>query len=334
MFHFLEYTPYERDDFRSVVGPPVLQAVTSSTRLGDLWASARLSGRPRGRVGSPCEAGALAAAVEAAQQGLIDPVLIGPRVRILATADASGLDITGFPIVEAEDALSSARRGVALSGSGDVAALMKGSLHTDELLGAVVARDSSIRTGRRMSHVFWFDCIAYHKALLLTHAVLNIAPRLLEKADIVRNAVGLAHALGIMNPKVAILSAVETINASIPSTIDAAALCKMAERGQITGATLDGPLGFDNAISAGAAAIKGITSLVAGEPDILVVPSLDAGNALYKSFVYMGGAACAGLVLGAKVPIILTSRSDSKQSRVASCALAAASMPGSDPLLS
>ncbi len=321
-------------DSRSVMGLPMLQAVTNSTRLGDLWTSARLSGRLRAGVVFPCETGALAAAVEAAQQGLIDPVLIGPRGRILALAEASGLDIAGFPIVEAENALSSARLGVALSGSGEVAALMKGSLHTDELLGAVVARDSSIRTGRRMSHVFWFDCVAYHKPLMLTDAVINIAPGLLEKADIVRNAIGLAHALGITDPKVAILAAVETINAAIPSTIDAAALCKMAERGQITGATLDGPLGFDNAISAGAAAIKGITSLVAGEPDILVVPSLDAGNALYKSFVYMGGAACAGLVLGAKVPIILTSRSDSKQSRIASCALAAASMQGSRPVLS
>ncbi len=306
---------------------PMPQAVSDFTRLGGLAKSARLCGRLRAGVVFPCEAGALAAAVEAAGQDFIDPVLIGPRDRMLALAEAVGLDIAGLPIIEADDPLSAARRGVALAGAGDVAALMKGSLHTDELLGAVVARDSPIRTGRRMSHVFWFDCLAYHKPLMLTDAVINIAPGLLEKADIVRNAIGLAHALGIADPKVAILAAVETINASIPSTIDAAALCKMAERGQIAGATLDGPLGFDNAISAVAAAVKGIISPVAGEPDILLVPSLDAGNSLYKSFVYMGGAACAGLVLGAKVPIILTSRSDSKQSRVASCALAAASMP-------
>ena len=308
-------------------GLPMLQSVSDVTRLGGLSESARLCGRLRTGVVFPCEMGALAAAVEAADQGFIDPVLIGPRARMLALAQAGGLDIAGFSIVEAEDPLSAARRGVALAGGGEVSALMKGSLHTDELLGAVVGRDSPIRTSRRMSHVFWFDCLAYHKPLMLTDAVINIAPGLAEKADIVRNAIGLAHALGVADPKVAILAAVETINASIPSTIDAAALCKMAERGQIAGATLDGPLGFDNAISAAAAAVKGIRSLVAGEPDILVVPSLDAGNSLYKSFVYMGGAACAGLVLGAKVPIILTSRSDSKESRVASCALAAASLP-------
>ena len=194
-----------------------------------------------------------------------------------------------------------------------------------------MARDSAIRTGRRISHVFWFDGPAYHKPLMLTDAVINIAPGLVEKADILRNAIGLAQALGIALPKVAILAAVETINAAIPSTIDAAALCKMAERGQITGATLDGPLGFDNAISAIAAGIKGIVSPVAGDPDILLVPSLEVGNGLYKSFVYMGGAACAGLGLGARVPIILTSRADSKQARVASCALAALTAPARAP---
>ena len=306
---------------------PMLQAISDSSRLGGLEERARRGGRLRAGVVFPCEAGALAAALEAADAGFIEPVLIGPRARMLALADAAGRDIAGLPIVEADDPLSAARLGVALAGSGDVAALMKGSLHTDELLGAVVSRDSTIRMGRRMSHVFWFDCPTYHKPLMLTDAVINIAPGLPEKVDIVRNAIGLAHALGLHNPKVAILAAVETVNASIPSTIDAAALCKMAERGQISGATLDGPLGFDNAVSAAAAAVKGITSPVAGDPDILLVPSLDTGNSLYKSFVYMGGAACAGLVLGAKVPIILTSRSDSKQARVASCALAAASMP-------
>ena len=235
----------------------------------------------------------------------------------------SGFDLEGREIIDAPDALGAARRAVALAGAGEVGALMKGSLHSDEMLGAVVGRDSPLRTGRRTSHVFWFDCPAYHKPLMLTDAVVNIAPGLTEKADIVRNAIALAHNIGIPNPKVAILAAIETVNPALPSTIDAAALCKMADRGQITGATLDGPLGFDNAVSLASASTKGIVSLVAGEPDILVVPNLDAGNSLYKSLVYLGGAACAGVVLGALVPIILTSRSDSKQARISSCALAA-----------
>ena len=296
-------------------------------RLRSLSERARGRGPLRVGVVYPCEAGALAAALEACERGFIDPVLIGPRTLILALAGAGGLDVSRFAIVEADDALAAARCAVAMAGAGEIDALMKGSLHTDELLGAVVARDSPLKTGRRISHVFWFDCPAYHKPLMLTDAVINIAPGLVEKADIVRNAIGLAHALGIAIPKVAILAATETVNAAIPSTIDAAALCKMAERGQITGAVLDGPLGFDNAISATAASIKSILSPVAGDPDILVVPGLDAGNSLYKSIVYMGGAACAGLVLGARVPIILTSRSDSERARVASCALAALTAP-------
>ncbi|WP_244042191.1 bifunctional enoyl-CoA hydratase/phosphate acetyltransferase [Methylobacterium sp. J-030] len=290
--------------------------------MDDLAHRAKTSGAVRVAVVYPCETGALAAALEAADLGYIDPVLIGPTAVIRRIAAEAGLDLSDREIVEAGDPLAAARRGVALAGEGAVGALMKGSLHTDELLGAVVARESPLRMGRRTSHVFWFDCPAYHKPLMLTDAVVNIAPGLMEKADIIRNAIDLAHDLGNANPKVAILAAVETVNPALPSTIDAAALCKMADRGQISGAILDGPLGFDNAVSLTSAHTKGIVSRVAGEPDILVVPNLDAGNTLYKSLVYLGGAACAGLVLGARVPIILTSRADSVKARIASCALA------------
>ncbi len=300
----------------------MLRVAPSYPRLDDLAQRARASGAIKVGVVYPCEASALAATFQAADLGFIDPVLIGPSAVIHRLAEEAGLALGEREIVEAADPLAAARRGVALAGVGEVAALMKGSLHTDELLGAVVGRDSPLRMGRRTSHVFWFDCPAYHKPLMLTDAVVNIAPGLMEKADIVRNAIDLAHRLGNPMPKVAILAAVETVNPALPSTIDAAALCKMADRGQITGAVLDGPLGFDNAVSLTSATTKGIVSLVAGEPDILVVPNLDAGNSLYKSLVYLGGAACAGLVLGARVPIILTSRADSVQARIASCALA------------
>lgn len=301
----------------------MLKTAALFPKLGTLTEQARTSGALKVGVVYPCEGGALAATLEASDLGFIEPVLIGPAALIRQVAVEAGLDISGYEIVDAPDASAAARRGVALAGAGEVSALMKGSLHTDELLGAVVARESPLRMGRRTSHVFWFDCPAYHKPLMLTDAVVNIAPGLMEKADIIRNAVDLAHSLGNMEPKVAIIAPVETVNPALPSTIDAAALCKMADRGQIKGAILDGPLGFDNAVSTVSASTKGIVSLVAGEPDIMVVPNLDAGNSLYKSLVYLGGAACAGLVLGARVPVILTSRSDSKQARVASCALAA-----------
>ncbi|WP_336492421.1 bifunctional enoyl-CoA hydratase/phosphate acetyltransferase [Methylobacterium nigriterrae] len=299
------------------------QTTVSYPRLGALAESARRCGPLRVGVVYPCERSALEAALEARDQGFIEPVLVGPSERIHAAAADADISLSGVEIVEAANAPAAARRAVALAGSGEIGALMKGSLHTDEMLGSIVGRESPLRTGRRTSHVFWFDCPAYHKPLMLTDAVVNIAPGLPEKADIVRNAVDLAHGLGLSNPKVAILAPVETVNPALPSTIDAAALCKMADRGQIAGATLDGPLGFDNAVSLASASTKGIVSLVAGEPDILVVPSLDAGNSLYKSLVYLGGAACAGLVLGARLPVILTSRADSKQARIASCALAA-----------
>ncbi|MEP9349223.1 bifunctional enoyl-CoA hydratase/phosphate acetyltransferase [Xanthobacter sp. KR7-225] len=306
----------------------MLEMSASHPRLGILVQQARGNGPARVGVVYPCEAGALAAALEAAACGFILPVLIGPRALILKAAAETGADLAQIEMVEAPDPVSAARRAVAMAGAGEIAAIMKGSLHTDELLGAVVGRDSPLRTGRRMSHVFWFDCPAYHKPLMLTDAVINITPGLSEKADIIRNAVELAHRLHIPDPKVAILAPVETVNPDLPATIDAAALCKMADRGQIPGAIIDGPLGFDNAVSLTAATTKGIVSHVAGEPDILVVPDLNSGNSLYKSFVYLGGAACAGLVLGTKVPIILTSRSDSLQARVVSCALAALSMRG------
>jgi phosphate acetyltransferase len=221
-----------------------------------------------------------------------------------------------------DDPILSSHAAVALVSKGQATALMKGSQHTDELLGAVVSRDADLRTNRRMSHCFWFDLPAYHKPLMVTDAVVNIAPGLKEKIDIVANAIGLAHCLGVERPKIAVLSSAETINVNIQSSMDAATLSRMADRGQITGGVVDGPLAFDNAISSTSAKTKGILSDVAGDPDILVVPSLDVGNVLYKSFVYIGRGECAGLILGAKVPVILTSRSDSRRARIASCALA------------
>jgi phosphate acetyltransferase len=236
--------------------------------------------------------------------------------------------LEGFRLVEAEDdPIVASRLAVALAGAGEVSALMKGSQHSDELLGAVVTRDANMRTARRMSHVFWFDLPAYHKPLMVTDAVVNISPGLKDKADILANAIQFAHAIGLAAPKIAILSAIETVNPDHASSMDAAALSKMAHRGQISGAVIDGPLAFDNAISAASAATKGISSPVSGEPDILLVPNLDAGNILYKSLIYMGRGDCAGIILGARVPIILTSRSDSRRARIASCALAQLSLP-------
>jgi phosphate acetyltransferase len=258
---------------------------------------------------------------------LIEPVLVGPRLRIEHYARSLQVSLEGFRFVEAEDdPIASSRMAVALVGAGDANALMKGSQHTDELLGAVVSRDANLRTSRRMSHVFWFDLPAYHKPLMVTDAVVNMAPGLKDKVDILTNVIGFSHSIGLAAPKIAILSAIETVNPDHSSSVDAAALSKMADRGQMRGAVIDGPLAFDNAISAVSAATKGITSPVSGEPDILMVPNLDVGNVLYKSFIYMGGGECAGVVLGARVPIILTSRSDSRRARIASCALAQLSL--------
>jgi phosphate acetyltransferase len=273
-------------------------------------------------VAHPCDETALAAALEARDLRLIDPILVGPAARIRELAAAHALDLGRAPIVDAPHSHAAAAAAVALVREGRAEILMKGSLHTDELLSAVVAKETGLRTARRISHVFIMDVPTYHKVLIVTDAAINIAPTLEEKADICRNAIDLAVSLGVMRPKVAILAAVETISSKMPATIDAAALCKMAERGQIVGAVLDGPLAFDNAISAEAAAIKGITSDVAGDPDILVAPDLEAGNILAKQLTFLARADCAGLVLGARVPIILTSRADSVRARIASCAVA------------
>jgi phosphotransacetylase len=273
-------------------------------------------------VAHPCDASSLAGAIDAAAQGLITPILVGPAAKIREVAAANGIDLGTTRIVDAAHSHKSAAAAVALVRTGEAELLMKGSLHTDELLGAVVARETGLRTGRRLSHVFIMDVPTYHKVLLVTDAAINIAPTLEDKADIVQNAIDFAVSLGVTRPKVAILAAVETINSKMPATIDAAALCKMAERGQIKNGVLDGPLAFDNAISVEAARTKGITSEVAGDPDILLAPDLEAGNILAKQLTFLANADSAGVVLGARVPIILTSRADSVRSRIASCAVA------------
>ena len=270
----------------------------------------------------PCESSALVGALEAGDKGLITPILVGPAAKIEEVARKSGITLGQTQIVDAPHSHGAAAKAVELVRQGKAELLMKGSLHTDELLGAVVARETGLRTGRRISHVFIMDVPTYHKVLIVTDAAINIAPGLEEKADICQNAIDLAVSLGVSTPKVAILAAVETINSKMSATIDAAALCKMAERGQITGGLLDGPLAFDNAISREAARVKGITSKVAGDPDILLVPDLEAGNMLAKQLSFLANADSAGLVLGARAPIILTSRSDSVRSRIGSCAVA------------
>ena len=277
-------------------------------------------GRIKMAVVHPCDAVSLSAALDARAAGVIEPVLIGPRARIEAVAQKSDLKIDGIAIEDVPHSHAAAARAVELAVKGEVEALMKGSLHTDELMAAVVA--SPLRTKRRMSHCFLMQTPAYPRPFIITDAAVNIAPTLSEKADIVCNAVELAHAFGIARPRVAILAAVETINPNMPATLDAAALCKMADRGQIPGAILDGPLAFDNAVSAAAARTKGIVSEVAGAADILVVPDLESGNMLAKQLMYLGGAASAGIVVGARVPIVLTSRADPREARIASCAVA------------
>ena len=270
----------------------------------------------------PCDDVSLQGAVEARKLGLIEPILVGPPARVRGVAEALGADITGMTLVESAHSHDSAAKAVALVRAGQADALMKGSLHTDEVMGAVVARETGIRTERRISHCFVMDVPNHAEPLIITDAAVNIAPTLEEKVDIVQNAIDLARAMGVPDIRVAILSAMETVNPKVPSTIEAAALCKMADRGQITGATLDGPLALDNAIDLKAAAIKHIVSPVAGRANVLVVPHLDAGNILAKSLSFLAGADSAGIVLGAKVPIILTSRADTLPARVASCAVA------------
>jgi len=270
----------------------------------------------------PVDRVSLQGALAAARAQLITPILVGPERRIRATAQGEGVDLGDYRLVDTEHSHAAAEAAVALARAGEVGAVMKGSLHTDELLAAALAKDTGLRTDRRASHVFAFDVPAYPRPLFITDAAINIYPDLDTKRDIVQNAVELAHALGIQRPKVAILSAVETVTPKIHSTLDAAALCKMADRGQITGAILDGPLAFDNAVSAAAAETKGIVSPVAGQADILLVPDLESGNMLAKQLEYLAGAEAAGIVLGTRVPIILTSRADGTVSRMASCALA------------
>jgi phosphate acetyltransferase len=273
-------------------------------------------------VAHPCEETALSGAVEAGAKGLIAPILVGPKAKIAEVAKRAGIDLGKARVVDAPHSHAAAAAAVDLVRRGEAELLMKGSLHSDEILGAVIAKETGLRTGRRISHVFIMDVPTYHKVLIVTDAAINIAPTLDDKVDICQNAVDLARSLGLERPKVAILAAVETVTLKMPATIDAAALCKMAERGQITGAVLDGPLAFDNAISAEAAKIKGITSEVAGDPDILLVPDLESGNILAKLLTFLARADSAGLVLGARVPVILTSRADSVRSRIASCAVA------------
>ncbi|MBX3355036.1 MAG: phosphate acetyltransferase [Phycisphaeraceae bacterium] len=277
-------------------------------------------------VAHPCDQSSLQAVVDAMREGLISPILVGPKERIEAVAREHSMDLTGAAIVDAAHSHDSAAKAVAIIREGRAEALMKGSLHTDELLGAVVQRDAGLRTGRRISHCFVMDVPSYPETLIVTDAAVNVAPTLAEKVDIVQNAIDLAHAIlelrGPREMRVAILSAMETVNPNVPSTIEAAALCKMADRKQITGALLDGPLALDNAISPEAARIKQIASSVAGRANILVVPDLEAGNMLAKSLSFLAGADCAGIVLGARVPIILTSRADSVMARLASCCVA------------
>ena len=273
-------------------------------------------------VAHPCDEVSLESAVEAARLRLVVPVLVGPAERIRDVATRASLDISGLEIVDAAHSHDSAAKAVALVRSGRGEALMKGSLHTDELMAAVVSRDAGIRTERRISHCFIMDVPGHPDALIITDAAVNIAPTLEDKVHIVQNAIDLAHAMGVADVRVAILSAMETVNPKVMSTLEAAALCKMADRGQITGAALDGPLALDNAISPEAAAIKHIVSSVAGRANVLVVPDLEAGNMLAKSLSFLAGADAAGIVLGARVPIILTSRADALLTRLASCAVA------------
>ncbi len=289
--------------------------------------AARSKGRLRVAVAYPCSSDSLAAALAAHEDGMIDPLLVGPRQKIEAIAAKLNVSLSGLDFVETEDdPIAASRKAVALARAGDANALMKGSQHTDELMGAVVPREADMRTSKRMSHVFWFDLPAYHKPLMITDAVVNITPALKDKVAILENAIDFAHAIKIVEPKIAMLSAVEFVNPHIPSSVDAGEIAKLAKAGQFKGAMVDGPFGFDNAISKAVATTKGVTSPVAGDPDILLVPNLDVGNILYKSFIYVGGGECAGVILGARVPVILTSRSDSRRARIASCALAQLSL--------
>ncbi|ADJ23829.1 Phosphate acetyltransferase [Hyphomicrobium denitrificans ATCC 51888] len=284
-------------------------------------AAQRLSPLPTA-VAQPCDESSLRGAIEARDAGLITPILVGPKAKIIDIARTIGLNLDGLEIIDVPHSHAAAAKAVDVVRSGKAELLMKGSLHSDELLGAVTSRETGLRTERRISHVFVMDVPTHSQTLFVTDAAVNIAPDLMAKRDIIQNAIDLYTALGLGKPKVAILSAVETVTTAIPSTIEAAALCKMADRGQITGGELDGPLAFDNAISLTAARVKGIKSPVAGHAQILVVPDLEAGNMLAKNLTFISNADAAGIVLGARVPIILTSRADNVRTRLASCAVA------------
>ena len=274
-------------------------------------------------VAHPCDESSLSAVVHAAKEGIIQPILVGPEANIRDVANACQLDISAYEIIDADHSHDSAGKAVGLVRSGRAEVLMKGSLHSDEILAAVIAKQGGLRTGRRISHVFLLDVPTYPEVLAVADAAINIQPDLDTKADILQNTIDLMHYLAREDPRVAILSAIETVTTKIPSTIDAAALCKMADRGQITGATIDGPLAMDNAINLEAARIKKIDSPVAGCANILLVPNLEAGNILVKQLIFLAGAEAAGLVLGASVPVVLTSRADSHRAKMASCAVAA-----------
>jgi phosphate acetyltransferase len=318
---------------RPRIDAPSIQLNDPQARFKALLAMARGLAPVRCGVVHPCDAESLSGALDAASHGLIVPVLIGPPEKIHATAQAAQLSLQGVEIIPVAHSHEAAERAATLAAQGDLEILMKGSLHTDELLHAVLAQPG-LRTGRRMSHVFRFDVPLYPKPLMVTDAALNISPSLRDKADIIQNAIDLARTLGVQQPKVAILAAVETVNPDMPSTLEAAALCKMADRGQIKGCLLDGPLAFDNAISHEAARIKHIESSVAGDADILVAPDLEAANMLAKQLEYLAGASGAGLVVGARLPIALTSRADGPRTRVASAllALVAAHQARQDPI--
>jgi len=316
-------------EYRSKALPELVFKTGGS--LHELLGRADGLGKIRVAVVHPCDVISLKAALHARTAGLIDPVLIAPRKKLEWIAAENGLDLTGISIEEVAHSHAAAERAVSLAAKGEVQALMKGSLHTGELISAMLVSEAGLRTERRLSHCFLVQAPAYPRPFIITDAAINIAPTLNDKADIVRNAIDLAHAIGIAEPRVAILAAVETINPDMPATVDAAAICKMADRGQIMGAIIDGPLAFDNAISIEAAKIKGIVSKVAGRADVLVVPDLESGNMLVKQLEYLGNAAIAGIVLGARVPVILTSRSDSLATRIESCALAILMIKSSQP---
>lgn len=285
---------------------------------------AHVHGKPpiRMAVVHPCDALSLGGALDAHAAGVITPVLVAPRAKLEQAAANAQLDIAGLEIMDVPHSHAAAARAAELAGKGEVQALMKGSLHSDEYLGAILQPAVGLRTERRLSHCYVMQTASYPRPFIITDAAINIAPSLEGKADIVRNAIALAHVIGVAEPKVAILSAVETVNPRMQSTLDAAALCKMADRGQISGGLLDGPLAFDNAVSPEAARVKNIRSAVAGQADVLVVPDLESGNMLAKQLEILGGAESAGIVMGARVPIVLTSRSDSRTTRLASCAIA------------